>query len=399
MATLEQIPRTPVEGLSRWLSEPFRIFFPMAVLFGWVGVGHWLSYSVGVTVTYSCKLHGLIQMQAFMMAFATGFLLTAVPRRTQTSPATPIEISVLTAAFILTVAGAMAERWLLSEAAYAAIFLLLGQFAMRRFLGRAAGRRPPAAFVLVPIAALQGFAGAALLGVAEFQSSSLWTEGLGRLMIEQGVFLCLVIGIGALVLPLMGGAPPPPDLGSSPRETRKAFAYGAAGMTIVASLILEQAGFSRVGPLLRAAVVTLGLGLGGGAWRPPAKSGVHRKLVWLSTWLMPVGLIASGVWPDYRVPALHVLFIGGFGLMAFGVATHVAFSHLNLERLSSGWPAAVVVLGMAMIAAMLVRVAADASGAYFVQLGWAAAIWIAGSAAWLAFMGPRLMRRSSTNGF
>ena len=399
MATLEQIPRVPVEELSRWLTEPFRIFFPMAVLFGWVGVGHWLSYSVGVTATYSCKLHGLIQMQAFMMAFATGFLLTAVPRRTQTSPATPIEISVLTAAFILTVAGAMAERWLLSEAAYAAIFLLLGQFAMRRFLGRAAGRRPPAAFVLVPIAALQGLAGAALLGVAEFQSSSLWTEGLGRLMIEQGVFLCLVIGIGALVLPLMGGAPPPPDLGSSPRETRKAFAYGAAGMTIVASLILEQAGFNRVGPLLRAAVVTLGLGLGGGAWRPPAKSGVHRQLVWLSTWLMPVGLIASGVWPDYRVPALHVLFIGGFALMAFGVATHVALSHLNLERLSSGWPPAVVVLGTAMIAAMLVRVAADASGAYFVQLGWAAAIWIAGSAAWLAFMGPRLMRRSSTRGF
>jgi hypothetical protein len=218
-----------------------------------------------------------------------------------------------------------------------------------------------------------------------------WTIGLGKLLIEQGVFLCLVVGIGGLVLPLMAGAPPPPDLGSSPRERIKAIAYGVAGTMIVASLLLEQAGWAVLGPLVRAAVVAIGLGLGGGAWRPPDRPGLHRRLVWLAVWLTPLGLAASALWPDYRVPALHVLFIGGFSLLAFGVATHVALSHLNLEREREGSPVAVKILGAGMILALLGRVAADWSATYFEHLGAAAAAWLVASAVWLLFLGPRFL--------
>ena len=161
MATTEHMPYADGPGTSRWRSEPFRIFFPLGVLFAWVGVGHWLTYALEVTTTYSCKVHGLVQMQAFMMAFATGFLLTAVPRRTQTPTATRAEMTALIAALIVTTLAAITDSWVISESAYAALFVLLGQFALRRFLGRAAGRRPPAAFVLVPVAALQGFGGCA----------------------------------------------------------------------------------------------------------------------------------------------------------------------------------------------------------------------------------------------
>jgi len=128
-------------------------------------------------------------------------------------------------------------RWIVSEASYGAIFPMLGRFAVRRFIGRALGRRPPAAFVLVPIAALQGFAGAALIAAAEFQNAPGSTSTLGRPMVEQGVFLCLAVGIGGLVLPLVGGALPPADLGSSPHETRKALMYGSAGILIFLSLL------------------------------------------------------------------------------------------------------------------------------------------------------------------
>jgi hypothetical protein len=215
---------------------------------------------------------------------------------------------------------------------------------------------------------------------------------LGKLLVEQGVFLCLVVGIGGLVLPLMAGAAPPPDLGSSPGERAKAVAYGLAGMTILASLLLEQAGRVALGPLLRAGVVAIGLGLGGGAWRPPRRSGLHRRLVWLATWLVPAGLASSAIWPDYRVPALHVLFIGGFSLLAFGVATHVALSHLNLEREREGSPIAIRIMGAGIILAMLGRVTADWSATYFEHVGAAAAAWLIGSAAWLLYLGPRLLR-------
>jgi uncharacterized protein involved in response to NO len=379
-------------GLS-WRSEPFRIFFPLGVLFAWIGVGHWLMYSTGVTTSYSCKLHGLIQMQAFMMSFAVGFLLTALPRRTQTPAVSTVEMVAFAAALIVTTAGALAGQWLVSEMAYAAVFVLLAQFAIRRFIGRAAGRRPPAAFVMVPIAALHGIVGAGLVAAAEFQNVPPSAAHLGMLFIQQGVFLCLAVGIGGLILPLMSGTPPPPDLGSSPRESWKAIAYATAGAAIFVSLILEQMGFQRIGPLLRASVVAIGLGFGGGGWRLPGKTGVHRKLVWFATWMMPLGLIASAIWPDYRVPALHILFIGGFGLMAFGVATHVTLTHLDLQRHALGRPPAIIIMAAAFALALFLRFSADASDTYFQHLGWASALWIFGSAAWLIFLGPKLLRR------
>jgi hypothetical protein len=42
---------------------------------------------------------------------------------------------------------------------------------------------------------------------------------------------------------------------------------------------------------------------------------------------------------------------------------------------------------------MFARLAADASNTYFDHLAWAAGSWLIGSAVWLAFLGPQLLRR------
>lgn len=378
-----------------WRAEPFRLFFPLGVVFSWVGVSHWLLYALSVTTTYSCEVHGFIQMQAFMMSFAVGFLFTALPRRTRTEPPAPAEMFAIVAALLVSTGGALAGRFVVVQLGYAVLFLVLLQFAVRRFIGRGAGRRPPAAFVLIPFGVLHGLAGALLIGLASAGYTAPADAGLGRLLVEQGVFLCFVIGIGSLILPLMGGSPPPPDLGSSPRETRNAVAYAAAGLAILSSFVLEHAGWTLLGPLLRAGVVALGVGLGGAAWRPPDKPGFHRRLVWLSVWSIPVGLVASALLPDLRIAALHIVFIGGFAMMAFGVATHVSLGHLGLESLGLGRPPAVVALAAGLALALMARLAADWSESYFAHLGWAAACWIAGSAVWLVFLGPHFLRPKS----
>jgi uncharacterized protein involved in response to NO len=376
-----------------WRVEPFRLFFPLGAVLAGVGVSHWLFYGIGLLSTYSCELHGFVQMQAFMMSFAVGFLFTAVPRRTRSAPPSTIEMLAVAAALVAIVAAALAERWEIVQATYALVFVILLQFAVRRFLGGAAGRRPPAAFVLVPIGILHGLVGAVFILVATEELAPPSAMRFGKLLVEQGVFLCFVVGIGSLVLPLMSGTPPPPDLGSSPVERRKAFFYAVAGLAILASFVLEQAGWVRFGPSLRAGVVAVALATGAGTGRLPGKPGFHRRLVWLSVWLIPVGLIASALWPDYRVPALHILFIGGFGLMAFGVATHVSLGHLGLEALALGRPPAVVALALGLTLALMGRVAADASDTYFDHLAWAAASWLLGTAIWLAFFLPKYLRR------
>jgi len=377
---------------SVWRGEPFRIFFPLGVVLGWIGIGHWLLYTTGWSTTYSCMGHGFVQMQAFMMAFAVGFLLTALPRRTRSAAPSHIEMALFAGALVWTTAAAITERWLAAQAAYAFVFLLLLQFAVRRFAR--AGRRPPASFVLIPFALVHGIGGAALIALSTVGDAPVWMLGLGRRMVEQGVFLCFVVGIGSLFLPLVAGMPPPADLGSSPRERWKAVGYFAAGIGIFLSLLVEELGGVRSGPLLRAAIVAIALGYGAGAVRGPRKPGFHRRLIWLAVWLIPVGLVLSAIAPDYRVPALHVVFVGGFSLMAFAVATHVSLGHLGFEDLAAGRPPAIVAVAVAILVALAARVVADFTDSYFEHLGWAAAAWLVGSSIWLGFLGPKLLRRS-----
>jgi uncharacterized protein involved in response to NO len=377
----------------RVCSEPFRLFFPVGVLLGWIGVGHWLLYGVGLTESYSCLRHGLLQTQAFLMAFAVGFLWTALPRRIVAPLASGREIALALAALLLTGAALVVDAFVTAELGYLALFTLLLAFAVRRARAGTVQRRPPAAFVLLPLAALLGVSGALLILARLVLDAPPWTIALGALFIQQGVFLCLVMGIGALVLPLIGGTPPPPDLFSSPRETRVAWAFLALGVTVAASLVAESLGAVRGAPIVRGVAVALALAVGGGAYRLPRRTGLHRKLVWLAAWLAPAGLVASGLLPDFRVPALHVLFIGGFSLMAFGVATHVSLGHLGLADAALGRPKPVVVLAAGILLALLARVAADTSHTYFEHLASAALCWMIGTGVWLAWLAPRFVRR------
>ena len=392
-ASEDDTPSRATDGAGPWRREPFRVFFPLGVVIAWLGIGHWLLYATGITTTYSCRLHGLVQVESFLTAFAVGFLFTALPRRTQSPPPSVAEMTgaalALVAIAVVTLAGFAA----VAQAAYALLFALVLRFTIRRFVGSVAKRRPPAAFVLVPIAMLHGLAGAALIAASPRLHGWPSALRLGPLLVEQGVSLCLTMGVGSLVLPLMSGATPPADLGSSPAERRTLVAYAGAGLALFASFVLEATGSRHAAPLLRASVDAIGLAIGGATLRRPVAPGLHRQLAWLAIWMMPVGLAASGLLPDYRVPALHIVFIGGFGLLAFAVATHVSLSHLEgLETLARGRPPAVVVLGASLGLALAARLAADFSHTYFDHLAWAAGCWIVGTAVWLAYLGPRLLR-------
>src|SRR5262249_13497603 len=151
---------------------------------------------------------------------------------------------------LVAIAGSLAAQlWIAAELAYLLLFALLLRFAIARFVGASAERRPPAAFVLVPIGILHGVAGSLLLMLGLSERAAPVTTALGALMIQQGVSSCFTVGVGGLVLPLMAGEPPPADL-ASPRERRRALAYAAAGAAILASFPLEVAGFVRMAPLV-----------------------------------------------------------------------------------------------------------------------------------------------------
>lgn len=369
--------------MGRGMAEPFRVLFPLGVLVTWVAVGHWLAYGTGLIATYSCLLHGVIQMQAFVGAFAAGFLLTALPRRTGSPPASRTLVAAVCVAVIAMTIGGWLEAWLVAESAAIGFNLLLLVFALPRLAGGLGVRRPPAAFVLLPVAALLGIAGACAIVVWSLGGAPVWL-GIGRLMVEQGMPLGLVLGAGRLILPLVLGQEPPPDA----RNGRELVGWVAVAAVLIGSLVIEAAGNERAGELVRALIVAAGTAH---AWPRPQKPGAHRRLAHVAVLLLPCGLGLAALSPGYRVPALHVTFMGGIGLLVMTVATHVSLGHLAMTREAAGRPGFVIALGASILLALLSRLAADFSHTYFDHLAWAAGIWIAGGVAWLWALGPALL--------
>src|SRR4051812_27482308 len=120
--------------------EPFRIFFPLAAALGVLGVLPWVLYTTGATDRYLARFHAVTQTEACLVAFAGGFLLTAIPKRPQSAPARSAEIAALLVLVPMASLATLLDAEALGQAAYAASLLVLAQFAIRRFLGRASGR-------------------------------------------------------------------------------------------------------------------------------------------------------------------------------------------------------------------------------------------------------------------
>src|SRR6266571_166000 len=67
-------------------ADPYRIFFPLGIVLGAMGVSIWPVYYFGLTEGYSGRAHAFVQTDGFLYSFIVGFLLTAVPRFTGTEP-------------------------------------------------------------------------------------------------------------------------------------------------------------------------------------------------------------------------------------------------------------------------------------------------------------------------
>jgi uncharacterized protein involved in response to NO len=162
------------------IEEPFRIFFPLGILLGAVGVSHWIAYPLGWMRHYSAFFHSSVQMQAYMASFVIGFLGTAMPRLSGAPHATRTEVA---AFFILLLAIAVFHafgRWLAGELCFVALLLALFRFAFVRFRRKSPDVSPPVDFVWVPVAILHGVAGTLLLMAGQSGSVPAWAVGVGK---------------------------------------------------------------------------------------------------------------------------------------------------------------------------------------------------------------------------
>ncbi len=369
--------------------EPFRLLFPVGALIGILGALMWPAHVWHVLPAYPGQWHARVMIEGFLTAFVLGFLGTALPRL--------LGVPRIGAGESLTFAVGLAVVAMLHASGLTLIgdqlfFLLLALFVVL-LGGRAVMFRkdvPPPAFVLVLMGIACALLGSAGLILWQLIPDSLpaWAMPLSKLFLYQGYLLFPIMGIGAFLLPRFFGLPnrqnfpeslslPPGWLG------RAAFAF-TCGLVVLAGFILEAVGEPGWGNGLRAAAVVVYFlrevpvhkgTLGGGS----LALGLRFAL-----FSIPLGYAAMAFWPERSFSLLHILFISGFSLITFIVASRVVLGHSGQsEKFRATLPSILWMIGLVLLA-MLTRVSADwMPDIRLTHYAYAALSWVLGVAIWM----------------
>jgi uncharacterized protein involved in response to NO len=316
--------------------EPFRIFFPLGVLVALSGISLWPLYFAGWYKFYPGVMHARLMMEGFMGAFVVGFLGTAGPRLTGTAHFSRCELWSLLAVYAGAIGMQIAGRPLSGDALFLALLVTFAarmawRFSQRRDL-------PPPSFVLVGFGFLNAIAGTSLLLVGTMASGNPRCALLGTMLLHQGFVLYLVLGIGGFLLPRILKLPPKPELPEARTPTpgwRLAALFAASlGVVLFASFIFEVfTGATRTAGFVRFLAAATFLGSEIPAHRSTAPRLTIIICLRAALVLILLGLLFPMFWPAQRVAGMHVVFIGGFSLMTFTVATRVVLGHSGYSHL------------------------------------------------------------------
>lgn len=373
--------------------EPFRLLFPLGALIGIIGVMMWPLYVWNITKTYPGVPHSRIMIEGFLTCFIAGFLGTALPRLLDVQRVRFSESMGLAAALAAVVVLHLRGQTLLGDALF---FLTLSSFVVGLTM-RALLRKdtPPPAFVLVAMGILSALAGVGILVLAEI--APLLVPALAaptaKLLLHQGYLLLPIMGVGAFLLPRFFGLPNrqtfPESLTLPPGWKARARFSLLCGLAVLASFALEAAGLLRCGFALRAAAVLVYFfrevpvhqaGFGGGTLALGLR---------IALFAIPTGYALMAIRPERAFSFLHVVFITGFSMLTFVVASRVILGHSGQSDKFRA-PLHTVRLLLALLTlAMLTRVSADWMPAIRMNhYAYAALAWVCGVLIWAAAILP-----------
>ncbi len=393
------MPLNSKRTLTVILNEPYRIFFPLGMIIGLVGIGHWLFYSLGLRSTYSVYFHSFLQMHVFLGCFVAGFLLTSIPRFSGARHATLPEVLAILLLLLIQLVFLSTGVWLGAALCYIAFLLSMGCFIVVRFRKEKV-REEPTEFVWIPMGIFHGITGTIIYAAARLRWAPAWMLEVGEEMTELGFIFCVVLGIGGFLAPRLLGRQKllvRPIEGHSLEKIskirrRRMAVHLMAGLILFVSFWLEGLEARVLSFTLRALVITAEFVWTGSLPFPPRTEGAHAKLLWLSIWMVAAGSWVLVFFPDQEKTMLHIIFIGGFSLMIFSVATVVVLSHAGeAARLHHRiWTLRVVLV--AVLSALTCRIIASYfPEQYFSILAHASAFWILAAISWLILAVPKLL--------
>ena len=317
-------------NLTRVATEPFRLFFPLGILGSVIGVLMWPAFFHGWIGFYPLEAHARMMVLGFGGCFITGFLGTAGPRLLGNRPWSVPEFFVLVAlALSSMVFLALNKIAFADRLAGAWMLCVLGFLMARVFRGR--NDIPPPGLPLAALGLAGGGISAILLSFPAVLGTGVEIFTFLRLLLFQGLLWLPILGVAPYLLPRFFGRKSPhsfEDSGTIPPGWMRPFVESsAAGLLLLGSFALEAWGHGRAGMILRIVVVVAHL-----ARSVPGLVSFSKvnALGLALRWVLPcsaLGWLLGAVFPYLRVGTLHMMFIGGAGLLMVSVATRVFLGH------------------------------------------------------------------------
>jgi len=335
--------------------EPFRLFFPIGVLAGLLGVAVWPLYFGGFLEMYPGAGHSRLMGQGFFGAFIFGFLGTALPRMISAKPFSLAMFGSLAGLFVVFITSNVLGKTAIADGAYLIILVTFASCAVARLIARR--DVPPPGFALVGLAFACAITGTTIGILDRWMELDVRLLMLRPLLAYQGFVLLPVLGVGAFILPKFLGLKNThafPEAARPPKGwwPKALFAIGV-GVAIVVSFLIEVEGWYRVAYALRFVAAATYLARELPLWKSGLRGNAIGWSLRIAVTMIPVGLLSVAVMPDYRVPMLHILLVGGLGLVTIIVATRVIFGHsgngpaLLAPNRWMWWCSGLILLGMA----------------------------------------------------
>lgn len=310
--------------------DPYRFLFPIGFVLGVFGAALWILFYSGALATYPVALHASTMMSGFQFCAATGFLMTGIPRFTGTRPANATELGMGSGlGLLLLLISVLGTRspgivYLFFWVAFC-FSLFLAYYFARRFVRRS--RNPPPSFSFVAVALLFSIFGNLILALAEYFPPSV--VQLGRLFLYHGMMLGLVLGVASWLVMA--------NLGWSPKKNAEISFQGKRRMPFDSSLIvtvlfvlsffIEAFYSAMLGRVLRASVASFVIVPAWKPYRQPKSNTKMARWLWIASWCVFAGLWIYALVPTWATSGAHLMFIGGFSLMIFMIASRMILSN------------------------------------------------------------------------
>jgi uncharacterized protein involved in response to NO len=297
--------------------EPYRFFFPWGTFFLFWGTCVWLP-QLWNSDSYPMELHRSLMINGFSASFIAGFLMTAVPRFSQTEKAIKIETLSFFLVTILNIFFSLKNFSQMGNISSALQGIILFTFLLRRILKRKAN--PPYSFVFI-------FLGLLLWIIPEVLNAFGFNFPL-QVHYEASI-AAIILGVGSRLIPGILGHTDIVQIQRAKYENEKPFLQTLPTRFIIFIAIFTLGAILNnfVGSILKCGVFLFIAFFYWKLQKAPKEKTTLSWSIWTTCWAMVFSYVLKVLWPAGDIHITHAFFFSGTLLLTLLVAIRVLQSH------------------------------------------------------------------------